>query len=151
MSIFKEQRKTLTKSNSGLAKEMLEYLEEVKEQEYEQHIGELTIVDEMSTEEESVLIDCPAVISNDEIEHQNISIITSQSKEVRIDFESPRHNLNTTASSHKAKIHTESETTDRLATLQDEIHPSESHYELSQQKQKRKSLSQKGPSRTERL
>ena len=117
MSIFKDQRKTLTKSNSGLAKEMLEYLEEVKEQEYEQHIGELTIVDEMSTEEESVLIDCPAVISNDEIEHQNISIITSQSKGVKIDFGSPRHNLNTTASSHKAKIHTESETTDRLATL----------------------------------
>ena len=31
MTIFKEQRKTLKHSNSGLAKEMLAYLEEVKE------------------------------------------------------------------------------------------------------------------------
>ena len=33
MSIFKEQRKTLTDSNAGLAGEMQAYLEEVKEQE----------------------------------------------------------------------------------------------------------------------
>ena len=63
MSIFKEQRKTLKHSNSGLAKEMLAYLEEVKEQELQQ---ELTIVQELSTEEESVLLVEPEVAENDD-------------------------------------------------------------------------------------